>query len=84
MMIDKSGEQSVLAWKAVRDKSLGEPIKTASVALRSFRKPSPRFAEYSLVRAIREIREGDARVPAGAVGTVVHGLFRNSLTANSE
>ncbi len=28
--------------------------------------------ELSLVRAVREIREGDETVPAGATGTIVH------------
>jgi len=36
------------------------------------RRPSPRFKEHSLVRALREIREGGDSVPAGATGTVVH------------
>jgi hypothetical protein len=36
------------------------------------RKTSPRFKEYSLVRALREIREGAHSVPAGAIGTIVH------------
>jgi hypothetical protein len=36
------------------------------------RKPSPRFKEHSLVRALREIREGADSVPAGATGTIVH------------
>jgi hypothetical protein len=30
------------------------------------------LAEHSMVRAVREIHEGDETVPAGATGTIVH------------
>jgi Domain of unknown function (DUF4926) len=32
----------------------------------------PLLPEHSRVRALRDIRDGDESIPAGAVGTIVH------------
>ncbi len=38
------------------------------------KRAAPRFKEHTLVRALREIREGTDSIPAGATGTIVHVL----------
>jgi hypothetical protein len=46
-------------------------LRTKTVRVPVIVRRRPRFAEFCLVRALKEIRERNQIVPAGSVGTVV-------------